>query len=371
MNSAAGRGSGASMLTETEPAAAAAGRILVVEADAGMRDAVCRALAEVGHDVSAADGVASALDLLARVPFDLVLTELRLGGASGLDLLVEVRSRAPATRLILTSSSADLPRAAAAVGRGIDHLLLKPYDAADLRARVDDSLHRRRAEREQAREREVLEARIRQRDTEAKIWVLRAAHALAAAVEAKDPFIAGHARRVTAYAMTIAERTGGIDLVSFRLAGDLHDVGKIGVPDRVLRKPDRLTRREMEAVRKHTVIGARILGPLIDDRRVLDVVRSHHERWDGRGYPDGLAGEAIPFSARVLSVADTLDAMTSRRAYRDGVTWEQAVDLVRDCAGTQFDPGVVEAFDAVLPLLEAHYRRFRAEGLPVPPDEPE
>jgi response regulator RpfG family c-di-GMP phosphodiesterase len=352
-------------MSETNGNTPACGTVLVVDDEPAVCRIVERVLGGAGHAVVTVNTVAAALDRLAEHPFDVVLTDLRLPGPSGLDLLVEVRSRAPDTRLILMTGHGDLSTAAAAIDTGVDQLIPKPFDNADLLARVESSLARARARRQDRREREVLEARLRQRDTESKIWILRAAHALAHAVEAKDPYTAGHARRVTGYAMTLAEQTGGVDLLSFRLAGDLHDVGKIGVPDSVLGKPERLTRREFDQVRKHPVIGARILKPLIDDPLVIGVVRHHHERWDGLGYPDGLKAEAIPFPARVLAVADTLDAMTSLRAYRDGMPWETAVAVIRDCAGTQFDPAVVAAFDATLDTLHRHYVAFHAD--PVPP----
>lgn len=337
------------------------GRILVVDDEVTICRSLQRYLTRLGHEVETALSVPLALELLAPGRFDLVLTDLRLPGPSGLDLLVEIRSRSPGTRMILMSANADLPSAALAIERGIDHLLIKPFELDDLRVRVEQSLGRRRAEENAEREREILEARLRQRETESKIWVLRAAHALAAAVEAKDAYTAGHAARVTAYAMSIAEVTGGIDLLRFRLAGDLHDVGKIGIPDHVLNKPGRLTPEEFALVEKHPATGSRILEPLIDDPLVLGVVRWHHERWDGAGYPDKLAGEKIPLPARVLAVADTLDAMTSRRAYRDGLPWETALAEIRRCSGTQFDPAVVAAWEEALPALEAQYRRFAGE----------
>lgn len=343
-------------------AEAQTGAVLVVDGDTAARGHLAGALEGAGHTVAEAGDVASALERMSVSFPDVVLTDVRLPGATGVELLVETRSRAPETRVIVCTSPADLQQAVAAVAHGIDHLLLKPVEPDELRARVADSIARRRAVRARERERELLEARLRQRETESKIWVLRAAHALAHAVEAKDPFTAGHARRVTAYAMTMAEVTGRIDVLSFRLAGDLHDVGKIGVPDRILGKPGGLTRREFDQVRRHPATGARILAPLIDDPLVLDVVRCHHERWDGSGYPEGLRGEAIPFPARVLAVADSLDAMTSPRAYRAALSWSEAVALVRDGAGTLFDPEVVAAFESALPLLEQHFLRFRAEA---------
>lgn len=335
------------------------GRILAVDDEPNICRLLKRYLSRLGYEVDTAGTVPEAVGRLAQTHYDLVITDLRLPGPTGLDLLVEVRSRSPGTRMILMSAHADISSAAAAIDLGIDQLIIKPFELEDIQARVSDSLARRQAEMEAREERELLEARLRQRETESKIWVLRAAHALAAAVEAKDPYTAGHAIRVTAYAMCIAERMGGIDLLRFRLAGDLHDVGKIGVPDVVLNKPDRLTSEEYDMVKKHPEVGARILEPLIDDPLVLGVVRWHHERWDGRGYPDGIAGDAVPLPARVLAVADTLDAMTSDRAYRKGLPWEDVIAEIFRCSGAQFDPSVVAVFEEVIPQLEALLHGFR------------
>ncbi|MDQ3389180.1 MAG: HD domain-containing protein, partial [Gemmatimonadota bacterium] len=291
----------------------------------------------------------------------LVLTDLRLPGPSGIDLLEEVGARSPGTRMILMSATADISSAALAIERGIDQFIVKPFELDDLRVRVEHSLARGRAAHDAVRERKILEARLRQREMESRIWVLRAAHALASAVEAKDAYTAGHATRVAAYSLSIAEVFGGIDIPRLRLGADLHDVGKIGVPDLILNKADRLTPDEMERVKRHPETGAHILEPLIDDPLVLGVVRWHHEHWDGKGYPDGLAGERIPIAARILAVADTLDAMTSRRAYRDGLPWDVALAEIHRCSGSQFDPRVVAAFDTALPVLEAQFRGFLLE----------
>jgi putative two-component system response regulator len=341
-------------------------RILVVDDEPNICRLLSRYLGRLGYEVETASSVGEALQRLDSDGYDLVLTDLRLPGPSGLDLLMAVRSRAPGTRTILMSAHADVYAAAAAIERGVDQLIVKPFELEDLRARVGDSLAKRRADRAAEQERQRLESRLRQRDTESKVWILRAAHALAAAVEAKDEYTAGHATRVTAYALTIAEAVGGIDPVRFRLAGDLHDVGKIGVPDSVLNKPGKLTEEEFRLIAKHPETGAHILEPLIDDPLVLGVVRSHHERWDGRGYPDGLAGTQIPLSARVLAIADTIDAMTSHRAYRRGLGWAEVVAEIRRCSGLQFDPAMVEVFESLGPQLERQYLRF-SQGAPHPP----
>lgn len=340
--------------------ASEAPRILVVDDDHSVRRLIRVFLQERGYHVRSAAGADEALELLESERFDVVVTDLRLPVSSGLELLQEVRARLPGVRSVLMSGDADVPALVGAVERGVDAVLLKPFELDELRLQVEQSVARQRAERAAARERDLLEARLRHRDAESRLWILRAARALVTAVEVKDAYTAGHAKRVTAYAMSMAEVTGGIDLLRFPLAGDLHDVGKIGIPDSVLNKPGTLTTAELELMEGHPAAGARILEPLIDDPLVIGVVRWHHERWDGYGYPDGLAGDRIPLAARVLAVADTLDAMTSARAYRDALPWEAAVAEIRRCSGTQFDPTVVAAFEAALPVLHAHFRAHDA-----------
>ncbi|HWC13874.1 MAG TPA: HD domain-containing phosphohydrolase [Actinomycetota bacterium] len=174
-------------------------------------------------------------------------------------------------------------------------------------------------------------------------------HRLNAALELKDPYTLGHSRRVEkhAYRAALALRLRSCEIEELTLAAALHDIGKLAVPDHVLRKPGALSDRERDAINRHSAAGAEILG-MLDDPAITAIVRSHHERWDGRGYPDGLAGHEIPLGARIIAVADTYDAMTSSRPYRAGSSRKRAVAVLRDEAGHQFDPEVVEAF---LPTL--------------------
>ncbi len=175
---------------------------------------------------------------------------------------------------------------------------------------------------------------------------------MAKAVEAKDAYTQGHAGRVTAYAIALvdAARLSSVvrDIVAH--AGPLHDVGKIGVPDYVLGKPGRLTEEEFDLIKRHPVIGDEICRPLRSLRRLLAGIRNHHERYDGRGYPDSLTGENIPLEARVLAIADTYDAMTSNRPYRNGMSHEKAISILRANEGPQWDPALIPVF-CNLPLI--------------------
>jgi response regulator RpfG family c-di-GMP phosphodiesterase len=332
--------------------------VLIVDDDVAVRSTCERFLSRIGYRIRTASAKEEALLLLEEGGIDIVVTDLQMPGGSGLDLLKEIQSRVPDVPTILMSGRAEVEDAALALERGVVRLLIKPFLMSELSSSVQIALEQR-GEREQVgRDRVSLADMVQQREAESRTWILRAAHALAAAVEAKDAYTAGHASRVTAYGMTLAEAVGGIDLPSFRLGGDLHDVGKIGVPDLVLNKPDRLTDQEFSLVRQHPSAGVQILKPLIDDPVVIGMIRSHHERWDGRGYPDGLAENEIPLPARILAVADTLDAMTSIRAYRAGLPWETAVSEITRCAGTQFDPKIVDIFTSRLEDLESTYRSF-------------
>lgn len=184
--------------------------------------------------------------------------------------------------------------------------------------------------------------------------------ALSATIDAKDHYTRGHSDRVMEYAVAIGEELGlsDDDLESLRFAGLLHDIGKVGVSEHILLKPAKLTDAEFEAVRAHSSIGANIIEQIDFLNKLTPVVLHHHERYNGKGYPDGLAGKEIPFLARILAVADAFEAMTSKRAYRGALTPEQAIGELRRCSGTQFDPAVVEAF---LAILEEHYGKRRVE----------
>ena len=186
--------------------------------------------------------------------------------------------------------------------------------------------------------------------------------ALAAAVDAKDPYTQGHSQRVASYAVALAERTGltGDEVALVHMTGTLHDVGKIGVPDAILKKPGRLDDEERRIMETHPALGEVIVRKAPKLVAALPGVRHHHERWDGSGYPDGLEGEQIPLLARLLALADTFDAMTSDRPYRKGLSWETALGEVARGAGTQFDP------DLVPPFLSLMRERLMREGAALP-----
>jgi ribonuclease P protein subunit RPR2 len=224
---------------------------------------------------------------------------------------------------------------------------------AELRARLE------RAEREAAAHQRQLEryaADLREsyRRERARAQQLRRSYkatvrALSNAVEARDAYTGKHAERVAAYGLAIA-RAAGIDVAEdpqLEFGFLLHDIGKVGVPDEILFKPAALSKDEFAQIASHAELGAEILRHVDFLQEATLIVRHHHERWDGTGYPDGLKGEQIPLSARIFAVADTLDALTTDRPYREAVGWAEARGVIHQGAGTQFDPGVVQAYDAI------------------------
>jgi len=184
--------------------------------------------------------------------------------------------------------------------------------------------------------------------------------ALSNAVEARDAYTGHHAERVAAYGLAIAAATGTelTDQPEIEFGFLLHDVGKVAIPDAILYKPEPLEPDEFRLMARHPVIGWEIVRDVEFLGEARDVVRSHHERWDGTGYPDQLEGEAIPLAARVFAVADTLDALTTDRPYRAGSSFADAREIIRENAATQFDPRMVEAFDSI---SDADLERIRAE----------
>jgi putative nucleotidyltransferase with HDIG domain len=192
---------------------------------------------------------------------------------------------------------------------------------------------------------ENLQTEITALSLQSKETFVQSTQGLVQALEARDAYTKSHSVNVTRYAVAIAEtmNVAAEGVAVIRSAAIVHDIGKIGVPDAILRKPDPLSPDEQRTMAEHVLIGARILGRMRFLEHEIPIVRHHHERWDGRGYPDGLAREAIPIGARILAVADTLDAITSDRPYRAARPLWEAVQILLEQSGSQFDPAVVDA----------------------------
>ncbi len=322
-------------------------RCLVVDDEPHLRRVLVRLMQGDGFVCEEAGSGVQALDALARQPTSLVLTDLHMPELDGIGLLKEIRARHPDTAVMLITAVADVSTAVNCLAVGAMDYLTKPFHLEEVRARVRQALDRRRLVLENRDYQERLEEKVAVQARRLEELFLASVQSLAEALEVKDPYTHGHSLRVSKYSVVIARTLGlGQDVVrQIELGGKVHDIGKIGVREAVLNKAGPLTDDEYQHIMTHPVVGWRILGPLLGDMPMsLSIVRSHHERFDGRGIPDGLAGDDIPLEARIAAVADTFDAMTSVRPYRPGVPLQATLNELRRCAGAQFDPVVVDAF---------------------------
>jgi response regulator RpfG family c-di-GMP phosphodiesterase len=277
----------------------------------------------------------------------LVMSDLRMPKMDGLELLRHTRARWPDVAVVMITAVADVEAAVSCLAIGAMDYLTKPFHLEEVRARVDQALEKRRLVIENRGYQESLQAKVAVQARRLEELFLASIQSLAEALEVKDPYTRGHSVRVSQYSAVIAREMGldGEMLRQVELGGHVHDIGKIGVREEVLNKPGKLTDAEYEHIMTHPVVGWRILAPLLGETPVaLNIVRSHHERFDGRGVPDRLVGKDIPLEARIAAAADSFDAMTSDRPYRpDGMSVTDAVQEIVRCSGTQFDPDVVAA----------------------------
>ncbi len=279
-------------------------------------------------------------------------------GLSGLELLETVRASHPSLPVVLVTGAGTYGNLTQALANGASGIVVKPFAHADLVSAVQAALARARATEDELRERLVAPT---------------VAAALANAIEARDVAMHGHCERLSLLALTIAERLElpADEHETVRLGAVLHDVGKIGIPDRVLLKPDPLSEEETALIRAHPLIGDRLLEPLDLLDGVRAVVRHHHERWDGAGYPDGLAGEQIPTAARIVGVADAVEAMSANRPYRKALRRDAIVRELTEGRATQWDSAPV---DVALDLIRTGELVFEATGFrlsaPAPAEEP-
>jgi response regulator RpfG family c-di-GMP phosphodiesterase len=342
------------------PASAAASRVLYVDDEPSL----CRAFARVFRDRGDLEVVAvgspdEAIALLGEgqgdgARFDVIVSDLRMPGMSGLDLLAAARRRAPDMRRLLVSGYADFESALDAINEvGIDRLLTKPWQNEELRGAVESALEVSRLSRENARVNTELRRRtdelerVNQRlDALVEERTSNLLDGLVSALDLRDSETQWHSRRVGRYARRLARELGieGRELDDVERGATLHDIGKIGVRDAVLLKPGPLDEQEWAEMRRHPALGYEILKGIAFLERARLIPLHHQERFDGTGYPQGLAGDAICVGARVFAVVDTYDAITSDRPYRKCRTYEVARAEIEKFSGTQFDPAVVEAW---------------------------
>ncbi|MDQ3696511.1 MAG: response regulator [Gemmatimonadota bacterium] len=323
-------------------------RCLVVDDEPRLRQALVRLMQSDGFICSEAGSGVEALQVIEREPgVTLILSDMRMPFMDGAELLRNVRHRYPDIAVVMITAVADVQVAVECIGMGAMDYLTKPFVLEEVRVRVAQVLEKRRLILENREYQQHLEDKVGVQAQRLEDLFLASVQSLAEALELKDPYTRGHSERVSRYMLVIARTLGlgGEVTRQIELGGHLHDIGKIGVRETVLNKEGPLTAEEYEHIMTHPLLGWRILRPLLADApTALDIVRSHHERMDGRGVPDRLTGTLIPQAARICAVADAFDAMMSIRSYRTTMSIEDALAELRCHAGTQFDADVVDAF---------------------------
>lgn len=335
---------------------------LVVEDERDIRERLVRFLESLGHEVIGATNISEAVAEVRRRRISSVLLDVRLPDGSGLDLIPQLLEAEPHVAILMLTAVNDAHSAAACMQRGAMDYLVKPVDLGDLERALTRALARRNELIEHEETQAWLKHEIvrrgaelrRERGNLERISVATL-EALVNALEAKDRYLRGHSARIADLAALVAAEMGLADeqVEMVRTAGRLHDIGKIGIRESVLHKRGPLTEEEFEHVRSHVTIGAQILSPLTHLREVISFVRSHHERVDGTGYPDSLAGEAIPLGARIIGAVEVYDALTTSRPYQERMEPTEAVARMRDLIGTVIDPKVHHALGEVVARRKA------------------
>jgi putative nucleotidyltransferase with HDIG domain len=351
-------------------------KVLIVDDDPMVLALISRKLGACEYDCKIASSGTQAQEFLELESFDLVLLDVKMPGMTGMELLEIIRLHYIGTAVIMITAQKDVITAVRSMQLGAYDYVIKPVDLTLLEMTITRALERRRILVENLSYQVELEKKVDEQTRTIREAFLDSITALAYALEARDEYTSGHSQRVTSVATAIAREMNlqEGEVQKIKLAGLVHDIGKIGVKEAILNKSSRLSPEEYESIKTHCEVGERILSPVIKDPEILKMVRHHHERFDGKGYPDGLAGEQIPqgamilnlaetfaaifepgnseeklyLGASIIAVADSYDAMTTNRPYRMAMTVEQACQELQRQRRQQFDPSVVDAFLGLL-----------------------
>jgi response regulator RpfG family c-di-GMP phosphodiesterase len=318
--------------------------ILIVDDEAVVRKSLCRTLARDSYQCEEASNAEEALVKMEGNPFDLTILDIKMPGKSGLELLPEVRTKYPKTAVIMITAVTDIGVVTQCMKAGAVDYIPKPFSLDEVSLSVKQSLEKRKFEIDMKNYLQGLECQVEMQNKKIRALFLGAIKSLASALEAKDKYTAGHSQRVADLVTTIGRKMGISqgDLEDLQCAALLHDIGKIAIDPAIQNKPSKLTPEEYRHIMTHTQVGPDIVKPLVNEM-IVEIIKHHHDCYDGRGLDQNVAGQEIPLGARIIAVADTLDAMTSDRPYRKGIPREQALKEIKQCSGTQFDPRVVDA----------------------------
>ncbi len=307
--------------------------VLIIEDDIDYAEMLAYALGHLKYEVHLAYSATGGLDIVRQKKLDIILSDLNMPGMSGLDLAQRIIKMYLDIPIVLITGMNDITLVKRALEIGVSDYIVKPISIEELPVVIERNLQRK-----------ILEKKMMQENRAETL--LKTLKALMRALDAKDAYTFGHSQRVVRLAMMMADRLN-LDngrRYTLQLAASMHDIGKIGMPDSILKKADSLGDIEMNKAKDHPLIGSEILGEIEELSEVASIVRHHHERYDGKGYPDGLRGDAIPQFSRILFILDAYEALASDRIYRKGMGKEKALKEITTNAGTQFDPELVKIF---------------------------
>ncbi len=322
-------------------------KILIVDDEDAIRSLFVEALNELGYDCDVAKNGLECLEKFYRVrDYDVVLLDVQMPELNGIETLKKLKSYSPDLSVIMVSASREIENVRVALREGAYDYVFKPFNVIDVDAVIRRALERANLIKANKDYQKNLERKVADQTRELVKLYSGTLEAMILALDLRERETGHHSYRVTEYALNLGRhlRLDESQLSVIAKGALLHDIGKIGVPDNILLKPDSLTDEEWELMKQHAHLGYELLNKIEFLEESSLIVYTHHERYDGKGYPQGLAGDDIPLGARIFSVVDAFDAMTSKRVYKKAMPFEEAVDRIRESSGTQFDPVVVDTF---------------------------
>jgi putative nucleotidyltransferase with HDIG domain len=322
-------------------------KILIVDDEDAIRSLFVEALNELGYDCDVAKNGLECLEKFYRVrDYDVVLLDVQMPELNGIETLKKLKSYSPDLSVIMVSASREIENVRAALKEGAYDYVFKPFNFIDVDTVIRRALERANLIKANKDYQKNLERKVADQTKQLVRLYSGTLEAMILALDLREHETGHHSYRVTEYALNLGRhlKLDDSELSVIAKGALLHDIGKIGVPDNILLKPDKLTDEEWELMKQHAHLGYELLNKIEFLEESSLIVYTHHERYDGKGYPQGLAGDEIPLGARIFSVVDAFDAMTSKRVYKKAMPFEEAVERIGEASGTQFDPVVVDTF---------------------------